>query len=125
MRAVPRSNLPRPFGWPHSSLGSSAQLGLALVLILALGHAESAEARKCKFCSGAVSRACGKHLEPACTSGSKCDSGYQNWDGDPFPVDIDCPWPTKDTTVDSGCYSTDKLTCADCGGQAEAACWAS
>lgn len=97
-------------------------IAFATVILLAVSLAGTADARTRSFCSGRAERDCGRHKEPACTSGKACDSGYEEYSGDPFPITIDCPWPLSDSTVKSGCYDSDLLACDDCGGQGEYPC---
>jgi len=97
-------------------------LGVALALAL-LAAAGSADARTRGFCYflgvPAVTRDCGRHLQPQCTSGAVCDSGFHSYTGSPFPITIDCP-VTSDEVVSGGCYQDP--SCDDCGGSGQAPC---
>jgi len=96
------------------------RLSLLALVVGATAFAGAAEGRTRTFC-GFVSRDCGRHLQPECTSGAPCDSGFQRYSGSPFPITIDCPAPIPDTTVRSGCYETIP-SCDDCGGQGQFPC---
>ncbi|MDJ0866729.1 MAG: thrombospondin type 3 repeat-containing protein [Myxococcota bacterium] len=93
-----------------------------LVLLTVLLAAGAADARTRSFCSGRVDRACGGHLQPACTSGAACDAGHRSYSGSPFPIEITCPTIfIKDETVSSGCYD-ERPDCGDCGGPGQIGC---
>lgn len=102
----------------------SHYLVLKLLLLFILCSASVAEARTRTFCKvfgvAGVDRPCGKHLEPQCTSGSACDSGYSSWTID---YTVNCPSPVADQTVTAGCYDRNNLpTCQDCGGHGQPPC---
>jgi len=101
----------------RSPLRSAAPL--AVILLGAL-LAWPAEARTRTFC-GVVKRSCGGQLQPACTSGSPCDPGFETYSGKPFPITIDCPWPIADVKVSTGCYDT-RPTCNDCSAAGQIPC---
>ena len=77
--------------------------GAALLAGIVLGAllARPAQARTRTFC-GVVKKSCGGQLQPACTSGSPCDPGFETYSGKPFPITIDCPWPIADVKVSTG-----------------------
>lgn len=83
------------------------------------------EGRTRNFChnifNGGEDRPCGGHLEPACTSGAACDTGFNSYSGSPFPININCPSPIADETVSVGCYDT-VPSCADCSGAGQVPC---
>jgi hypothetical protein len=103
---------------PHGIL---IRIAVALLALAVIAAADPAEARTRSFCSGFVSRACGRHLQPQCTSGTPCDSGYHTYTGAPFPITIDCPFPFADSVVRGGCYET-LPSCDDCGGEGQDQC---
>jgi hypothetical protein len=96
-------------------------LCVAVGLAVLLGSASPAEARTRSFCGGFVTRSCGGHLQPECTSGAKCDPGHSRYSGSPFPITIDCPWPLADSTISGGCY--DEIpSCGDCSAAGQIPC---
>jgi hypothetical protein len=95
-------------------------LSLAAAVIAATFGGRVAEARTRTFC-GVVERDCGRHLQPACSSGPACDPGYHSYSGDPFPITINCPFPIPDVTIKTGCYLTIP-SCDDCGGEGQYPC---
>lgn len=89
--------------------------GVALMVAAA-----PAEARTRTFC-GFVTRSCGGHLQPVCTSGAACDPGHTSYSGSPFPITIDCPWPVPDVKVSAGCYD-ERPDCGDCSAKGQIPC---
>lgn len=73
---------------------------MVAMLLLVPALAATAEARIRTFC-GFVSRDCGRHLQPRCTSGAPCDPGFHQYSGSPFPITIDCLFPLSDVTAPS------------------------
>lgn len=92
----------------------------ALLAAVIAATGTPAQARTRTFC-GLVQRDCGRHLQPQCTSGAACDSGYHTYTGSPFPITIDCPFPLADVVVRGGCYETIP-SCDDCGGEGQPQC---
>ncbi len=100
----------------------AVRLALLMGMLFVIGGLTSvAEARTRSFCAGAVSRSCGGHLEPVCTSGSQCDDGHSVYSGSPFPITIDCPSIIPNTTVTSGCYD-ERPDCGDCSASGQIPC---
>jgi len=94
----------------------------ALIAVVAtVLSATVADARTRTFCGGLVRRDCGRHVQPHCTSGAVCDSGYRTYSGAPFPVTIDCPFPFSDSIVRGGCFESIP-SCDDCGGDGQTRC---
>lgn len=98
---------------------------LALILLVYMPTVLAGpEGRTRTFCSNifySETRACGGHLEPACTSGSACDAGINTYSGSPFPITINCPSPIADETISLGCYDNIP-SCADCSGPGQVPC---
>lgn len=111
-----------------------AFLGLVLLLLAVGGDADARSRTFCvaePFYSG-TSRACGGHLQPACTGSPACDAGHRSYSGSPFPIIIDCPTikdplfgtvvkDIPDVRVGSGCYD-ERPDCTACGGSNEPPC---
>ena len=95
-----------------------ASLLLGALLLLAAG---AADARTRSFCAGAVTRSCGGHLEPACSSAPACDAGHTSYSGSPFPIKITCPSVIPDVTISSGCYDS-RPDCGDCSASGQVPC---
>lgn len=109
---MPTATRPR-----RSSLRIALALGAAALAALA---AAPAEARTRTFC-GVVTRSCGGHLQPVCTSGAACDPGHTSYSGSPFPITINCPWPIPDVKVSGGCYD-ERPDCGDCSAKGQIPC---
>jgi len=98
---------------------------LATLILFTNNVLAGPEGRTRNFCynifNGGEDRACGGHLEPACTSGGACDAGFNSYSGSPFPKTINCPSPIADETVSVGCYDTIP-TCGDCSAVGQVPC---
>lgn len=105
---------------PHAGTPTPILLPILLPVLLGGVLAGPADARTRTFC-GVVQRACGGHLQPACTSGAACDPGFRTYSGSPFPITIDCPWPIPDVRVTSGCYD-ERPDCGDCSAEGQIPC---
>lgn len=108
------------------SPGGPATIALAMLLVLAASTPALAgpQGRTRTFCNVlglGHTRACGGHLEPQCTSGSKCDAGLNAYSGSPFPIVIDCPSPIANESVAGGCYD-ERPSCDDCSGEGQVPC---
>lgn len=99
----------------------AAVVSVLLVALAFFALAESADARTRSFCNGFVTRSCGGHLQPACTSGPACDAGHTSYSGSPFPIRIECPSIIKDVTISSGCYDS-RPNCGDCSANGQIPC---
>jgi len=104
----------------RKATSSGPSMRLLPLLLLGILVAAPAEARTRTFC-GVVQRACGGQLQPVCTSGAACDSGYSVYHGSPFPITIDCPWPIADVKVTAGCYQQ-VPDCTACSAEGQIPC---
>lgn len=100
------------------ALGASLCVGIVSVVLLV---GPDAEARTRSFCSGLVTRTCGGHLQPACSTSPACNDGFSSYSGSPFPITIECPSILKDVVVSSGCYDT-RPDCNDCSASGQIPC---
>ena len=120
----------------------STSVLLFVVSVLLMGSVlPEAEARNRRICEGnfydGQNYPCGGHLQPTCESGAACDAGHTVYNGDGFPLTINCPRietctifgcilieDIPDEVIPSGCFNQIP-TCNNCGGHLQPPCPAS